>query len=466
MLLPLFVGLSSLLLIQAVDIPSNARIWCYYTNWSQYRPNGMKYTVKDVDPSLCTHMAFAFSIIKNNKIVKFEYNDINSTWSAGMYWQFNQMKKRNPRLTTVLSVGGWNFGSKPFSDMARTSANRQTFVKSVVDFLTKWEFDGLDLDWEYPALRGGAPDDKQYVTLLLKELYEAFKKGPKQFLLSFAAPAPLEKMEKGFEIKKISQYVDFINIMSYDLHGAWENNTGHSSPLFPLPTETGDLINWNVAYSVANMLQLGASIDKINVGMAFYGRSFTLENSANHDVGALAYKAGQNGTVTRIPGFLAYFETCKMLSNGAKRYYIDDQKVPYLVLGDQWVGYEDETSIREKVHYLRLHGINGMMTWAIDLDDYKNYCNKGPYPLTHAVIKALKETENFVPRQKAVDAVKYNKFCFKKTPGFYADPSNCRNYFYCGLAIEKYTGHCNKGHKWNDSKKTCEVDQNNSCKDN
>lgn len=78
------------------------------------------------------------------------------------------MKKTYPRIKSFLSVGGWNFGSVEFSKMASSSAGRKTFVDSVVVFLKKWEFDGLDLDWEYPALRNGSKTDKEHYTLLIK----------------------------------------------------------------------------------------------------------------------------------------------------------------------------------------------------------------------------------------------------------------------------------------------------------
>eukprot|EP00106_Octopus_bimaculoides_P004978 XP_014772420.1 PREDICTED: chitotriosidase-1-like [Octopus bimaculoides] len=255
MLLSLFIGLSAVMATQAVDIPSNARVWCYYTSWSQYRPTGMKYTVQNMDASLCTHIAFAFAVMKDNSIIHFEYNDINGTWTKGMYWYFNQFKQTYPRIKSFLSVGGWNFGSVKFSQMANSPATRATFVNSAVDFLKKWKFDGLDLDWEYPALRNGLKKDKEHYTLLIKELHKKFSLQTPRLLLSFAGPAPIEKIEVGFEVAKISPYVDFINIMTYDFHGSWEKNTGHSSPLFPHSTDKGDLINWNVVARIRDVIK-------------------------------------------------------------------------------------------------------------------------------------------------------------------------------------------------------------------
>lgn len=84
------------------------------------------------------------------------------------YAKVNAVKKKNPRLKTLLATGGWNAGSKPYSDMVATKANRTEFISSTIDYLRTRDFDGLDLDWEYPAKRGGRPEDKARLVLLLE----------------------------------------------------------------------------------------------------------------------------------------------------------------------------------------------------------------------------------------------------------------------------------------------------------
>ena len=84
------------------------------------------------------------------------------------YERFNNLKIENPSLKTLLAVGGWNFGSKPFSDMASLKITRSEFVNSTIKFLRTRNFDGLDIDWEYPARRGGPPQDKVNLALLMK----------------------------------------------------------------------------------------------------------------------------------------------------------------------------------------------------------------------------------------------------------------------------------------------------------
>lgn len=84
------------------------------------------------------------------------------------------MREKNPELKTLIAIGGWNEGSLKYSQMAGDSSKRATFVQSVVSFLGKYGFNGLDIDWEYPANRGGSPGDKENFVLLLKvcSIYE------------------------------------------------------------------------------------------------------------------------------------------------------------------------------------------------------------------------------------------------------------------------------------------------------
>ena len=93
------------------------------------------------------------------------------TWTDTLlfrYARFNNLKVKNTQLKTLLAVGGWNAGSERFSRLCASSSLRKNFATTSVQFLRDYSFDGLDMDWEYPALRGGQKEDKDNFILLLK----------------------------------------------------------------------------------------------------------------------------------------------------------------------------------------------------------------------------------------------------------------------------------------------------------
>lgn len=362
---------------------------CYYTNWSQYRPKEGKYVPEDIDPNLCTHVIVAFGWMKKNKLAPFDASDESKDGKKGLYERVTSLKLVNPNLKVLIAVGGWSFGTERFKTMASNRFNRQTFIFSALEFLRERHFDGLDLDWEFP--RG---EDKKNFVDLLKELRDAFdaeskdKKLPK-LLLTCAVSAGAETVRGGYDVAPIGSYVDFINIMSYDFHGKWESKTGHNAPLFASAGESEWRKQLSMDFGVKLWERMGAPKSKLVVGLATYGRSFTLANQAQNGMNAATSGGGKAGEFTRESGFLAFYEICDMLKQGATYYWDEEQAVPYAVHGDQWVGFDDELSIRNKVKWLNEQGYAGAMVWALDMDDFKGVCTPKKYPLIRAMAEGL-----------------------------------------------------------------------------
>jgi len=455
-------------------LPDNLRppvIFCYFTNWSYKRPGMGKFTPEDVDASLCTHIVFAFATIENNKLKGSEDND-EGFGTDGTYSRIVKLKERNPDLKVLLAVGGWAFGSKPFQKLTENIFRMNGFVYDSIEFMRTHKFDGLDIDWEYP--RG--PDDKASFVSLVKELRLAIEgeaktsKSPK-LLLTAAVPASFEAIEAGYDVPEISKYLDYINVMTYDFHGQWEKEVGHNSPLYPLNSATGFQKRLTVDFSAKEWVRQGAPKEKLIIGMPVYGRTFTLVDTTQFDIGAPATGGGEPGRYTGEAGFLSYYEICDFLhKDNTTLVWDNEQQVPFAYRGDQWVGFDDERSLKTKTSWLKNEGFGGIMVWSVDLDDFRGYCGTGKYPL----IKTMKaELENYMvemvydgpfetSRAGAAAAVdKDEVVCDDEDAhvAFIRDVKDCSMYYVCQGAV-KHHKPCPTGLVFNENENVCDWPEN------
>lgn len=368
------------------------KIVCYYGSWAVYRPGNGKFDVEDIDPFICTHLSYGFAGLDPNTSHIYAldpWNDLEDGGGKGAYKRFNALKSQNPELKTFISIGGWNEGSEKYSKMAADDGSRKEFAASCVTFVQQYGFDGLDLDWEYPASRGGALEDKQNYPLLLKELRQQFE--PHQLLLTAAVSAGKSTIDGAYDVPAFTQYLDFINMMTYDYHGSWDNITGCNTPLRAEPNDTETNLSMNVEYSINYWLQLGAPAEKLILGLASYGRSFTLQDTQHNSVNQPIMGPGTAGPYTREPGSLGYNEICESEMNSQwSVVWDDDCEAPYAYQGNQWVSYDNAKSIAIKCKLAAKLNLGGVMMWSIETDDFQGICSRKKFPLLSVVNKIIK----------------------------------------------------------------------------
>lgn len=302
-----------------------------------------------------THINYAFAVIRDGKVVGDHLKNID---------KLNQFKKINPKLNTVISIGGWGAGG--FSEAASTPETRSIFVDTAIEFMKAHNFDGIDIDWEYPCSSvagiASSPNDKYNFTLMLKELREKLDKlgqiDNKYYFLTIAAGAGQYFID-GTEMHIVQQYLDYVNLMTYDMRGSFQDITGHHTNLFA-SADNPDGISCDKA--VGMFEKAGVPVEKIVLGAAFYGRMWKGVKNANC---GLNQKAETTGRYT-----LSYTDLVQnyVNKNGFIRYWDDSAKAPYLFNGDVFISYDDEESLRHKAHYVKEKGLAGIMFWEYSLD--------------------------------------------------------------------------------------------------
>ncbi|KAL0809643.1 hypothetical protein ABMA28_011168 [Loxostege sticticalis] len=352
---------------------------CYVASWAAYRPGSGAFTIENLEPALCTHLVYSFAGLDADKMTIKSldpWQDLEVDYGKGGYKRIVGLKKRYPHLKVTIAIGGWNEGSAKYSAMAGTRENRKKFIDSVMVFLDQYKFDGLDLDWEYPARRDGRPEDKQNFVELVRELSEAFK--PRGYILTAALGAGKDTMEAAYDLPKLSRYLDLMHMMCYDYHGTWDGTVGANAPL--RGAHEDDVLS--VEFTIKYMIDHGVSPYKLVLGLPMYGRTFLLKEPGTPDVEfgkTPAQAAGFKGPYTGEAGFMGYNEICEELSNASSKWthhWHDQSATPFLRDGERVISYDSARSIAIKVKEANDYGLGGLMVWSIDTDDFRGNCEK------------------------------------------------------------------------------------------
>ena len=375
--------------------PSDKRIIGYFTSWSVYVRD---YHVPDIPAEQITHINYAFANIDNAAgtiMLGDAYADIDK-WYPGDSWdpdslrgsfhQLQILKGNHPHVKTFISVGGWTW-STYFSNIALTPQSRNTFASSCMEFITEYTFDGVDIDWEYPVSGGLGtniyrPEDRENYTLLMQELRRQLDSlevaNGQEYLLTMAAPANPEIIAN-IEVDPIHQYLDWINIMTYDLHGPWGGSsdpcTGFNTPLHidpEAPYIEPYFSHFNMEAALDNYLAESAPLEKLQPGLAFYGRGFGSVENVNNGL-----YAGYNGPCwqgTWEGGVFDYYDLEQNYINlaGYTRYWYETCKVPWLFnpTAGVMISYDDVESMTEKCNFINQRNLPGVMFWEFSGDRF------------------------------------------------------------------------------------------------
>ncbi|MEC0093579.1 glycoside hydrolase family 18 protein [Paenibacillus macquariensis] len=302
-----------------------------------------------------THLNVAFGHVKDDVIITDHIKHMD---------MLQKIKDEHPELNLILSVGGWSAGG--FSEAASSEEGRSAMANSAVRVLIDYPFDGIDLDWEYPCYGEAgiesSPDDKKNFTLLLKTIREALDRQGAQderhYLLTIAAGADQYYVD-GTEMDQVQQYLDFVQLMTYDMRGGFQVLTGHHTNLHTSP---GDLFRISTESSINMFVRAGVPREKIVIGVAFYSRVWKQVPDINHGLHQMAGSTGGYG-----PDFTD-LSANYINKNGYTRHWDEEAKAPFLFNGTSFISYDDEESLEHKCEYVKNHNLAGMMFWEYGCD--------------------------------------------------------------------------------------------------
>ena len=294
----------------------------------------------------------AFAVLENHKIIIKDEERLK---------QLEHIKQMNPDLEIVLSVGG--AGAFGFSDMAMHEETRQIFYESLIDFIERYDLDGIDLDWEFPGADWGgdfSPKDKENYTTLLKGMRETLdnhtKKTNKPYLLTIAAGVG-EWFVETTEVDKYIHYLDQVMLMTYDLRGFGQEYTGHHTTLY---TKESDIFKMSAADGVDLLIENGVPKEKIVIGAAMYSRHW--KEVPAHNNGLLQkVKPGGGDYYLEYPAL----QTEGVENSSYTRYWDDEAKVPWLYSQEKkiFITYDDQEAVGAKCDYINEKDLPGIMFW-------------------------------------------------------------------------------------------------------
>ena len=320
------------------------KIIAYYTG------NGE--TIHQWPVNKLTHIIFSFLKVQNDSLGFRNEKQENSLR------QLVELKKNYPQLKIMVSIGGWG-GCAFCSEMFSSEKRRQLFAKTTVALFRKYGIDGLDLDWEYPAIEGYPGhtytiSDKNNFTELVKELRLQIGN---DFLLTFAAGGFIKYLEQSIDWDAVMPQVDFVNLMTYDLVGGYATITGHHTPLMDYrqgQESTAKCVNWLLAKKVP--------AQKLIIGAAMYARVWENVPDTNHGL----YQPGKFKRGVGYNDFSNYFSD----TSGYIYYWDKKAKAPYQYNATKklFATFDDKKSINAKTIFIIRKKLGGIMFWELGQD--------------------------------------------------------------------------------------------------
>ena len=280
--------------------------------------------------------------------------------------QIAAFKQDYPELKLLLFIGGWGANGDGFSEMAKDPDKRALFCSECLRICNEYNFDGVDIDWEYPTYaakdgdhyNGADSHDTENFTILMQELRRTL--GPYR-LISYAASDSGQYIDND----DVLEWVDYINVMTYSMG----NPPYHNSPLYRSSltrSRSGE-------ESIEIFHTQGVPYNRMNYGLAFYGHADgTIYPSS------MPYNKIVEALTGEVDGKSVAGYNIRHWDATGKNVYLGDSN------GTMYASYEDTESLSYRVAFVKAKGMLGAFSWEYREDDnagtLRHYVYNAFYP--------------------------------------------------------------------------------------
>ena len=346
----IFVTFVIMMTISPVTVIGEKLVIGYYPHWLKD-----DLPPEEIDLKNLTHIIHAFAWPNSDGTL----STYNGMIDGNLNYQVHLSGKQ-----ILISLGGWG-NSTAFSDVTGNSSLRSTFIANIISFIQQNDYDGVDIDWEYPSTLA----DRENLTLFVSELRSALDMIDSGYLLTMAISSG-NWYGQWFDYEKLVSICDWLGVMTYDFHGTWSSHAGHNSPISSPSNCSDGSVETALSYLRD---QRYIPSNQLVLGIPFYGKVFNAP---------LLYESF-TGVVTD----LEYNEIPSLINAGWSRLWDDYSKVPYLQNNDatKLITYDDSISVALKAERAIQENLSGVMIWAIGQD-----LNNGRQPLLEAVGNSMR----------------------------------------------------------------------------
>lgn len=348
----------------------------------------MRFPLRTIPSDKCTHIVYSF-LETDNKTGELLYRKRGVHMEKAILKRLAAMKKRRPDLKVLVSYGGgahWN----SLLNRLRSERDEAMLVKELDTVMRNMNLDGINFHLEGPGPSTCNKDDvEKFYNFIRKLRSELVHQG---ILLTMQLPACRDSKCDHVDKSKLARLIDYFFLMTFDYKLDDLSRTRITSGV--LQYENGKRTHIDTEGCTYHWSKAALQKNQLIVGIATYGRSYTLDNQNNYGLDQSLKKShplGYGANFTKTAGYMSYIETCRrVVYFHWPRQWVNFAATPYIHYQDQWVSYEDKDSVKYKVEWMKKNKLGGIFVWSLEADDYAADCQQGiRYPIVEAARKAL-----------------------------------------------------------------------------